>query len=85
MAPRLTVRPGRRVYGLGTADDGHDQDDAYASVVQRHPEAAVVVPPRSMAVPSDIAETAPTQHDRIGWPKRSGYTRQALVEVAIAR
>ena len=31
---------------------------------RRHPEAAVIVPPRSTAVPSDTAETAPTQRDQ---------------------
>ncbi len=45
-----------------------DQDRVYASVAERHPETAVVVPPRSTAVPSDTAETAPTQRD--GHPQR---------------
>ncbi len=47
-----------------TADGGYDQNSTYDDVAQRHPEAAVVVPPRSIAVPSDTAETAPTQRDR---------------------
>ena len=47
-----------------TGDGGYDQDRVYDSVAQRHPEAAVVVPPRATAVPSDTAETAPTQRDR---------------------
>jgi len=46
-----------------TGDGGYDQDRVYASVAGRHPEAAVVVPPRTSAVPSDTAETAPTQRD----------------------
>ena len=55
----------------------------------------MIVPPRSTAVPSDLAESAPTQRDRhlqsisergrIGWQKRSGYTRRALAESAISR
>jgi hypothetical protein len=55
----------------------------------------VIVPPRSTAVPSEMAESAPTQrdrhlrgiaeHGRMGWQKRSGYTRRALVETAISR
>src|SRR5215213_113991 len=44
-----------------TGDGAYDQDGAYASVSERHPEAAVIVPPRSTAVPSATAETAPTQ------------------------
>jgi len=46
-----------------TGDGGYDQDRVYASVAGRHPEAAVVVPPRTSAVPSDTAESAPTQRD----------------------
>ena len=38
-----------------TADGAYDRDDVYAEVAARHPEAAVVVPPRSGAVPSDTA------------------------------
>jgi hypothetical protein len=68
-------------------DGGYDQKGVYAEVAQRHPDAAVVVPPRANAVPSDTAETALTQRDhhsrgiaelgRMGWQKRSGL-RQAL-------
>jgi hypothetical protein len=78
-----------------TADGAFDRDDVYAEVAARHPEAAVVVPPRSGAVPSDAAETAPTQrdrhieaiaeHGRMGWQKASGYNWRALVEADIAR
>jgi hypothetical protein len=32
-----------------TADGAYDQDGVYAAVAERHPEAAVIVPPRSMA------------------------------------
>ena len=42
-----------------TGDGGYDQDRVYDSVAQRHPEAAVVVPPHATAVPSDTAKTAP--------------------------
>jgi hypothetical protein len=66
-----------------TADGAFDSDDAYAEVATRHPDATVIVPPRSGAVPSATAETAPTQHEehvrliaergRMGWQKASGY------------
>jgi len=46
-----------------TADGGYDQDRVYDSVAERHPEAAVIVPPRATAVPSEMAESAPTQRD----------------------
>jgi Transposase DDE domain len=78
-----------------TAEDAYDQDGVSAAVVERHPEAAVIVPPRATAVPSETAETAPTQrdhhlrfiakHGRAAWQKASGYTTQARVEATIGR
>ena len=47
-----------------TGDGAYDQEGVYASVMERHPEARIIVPPRSTAVPSQTAETAPTQRDQ---------------------
>ncbi len=78
-----------------TADGAYDQDRVYAGVAERHPQAAVVVPPGSTAVPSDAAETAPTQrdyhlqqitkHGRMAWQKASGYNKRARVEATMGR
>ncbi len=78
-----------------TADGAFDRDDVYAGVAARHPGAAVVVPPRSGAVPSGTAGTAPSQRDRhlrciaergrMGWQRASGYNRRALVEADVSR
>jgi len=78
-----------------TGDGGYDQDRVYDSVAERHPEAAVVVPPRASAVPSDTAESAPTQrdghlqdiaeHGRMAWQNASGYNRRARVEATMNR
>src|SRR5689334_14696566 len=78
-----------------TGDGAYDQEGVYASVAERHPDALIIVPPRSTAVPSKTAETAPTQrdqhlqliaeHGRMGWQKASGYTRRALAEATISR
>src|SRR3954463_6428924 len=78
-----------------TGDGAYDQDGVCASVAERHPEAEVVVPPRSTAVPSELAETAPTQRDRhlhliaekgrMGWQKATGYNARARAEAAISR
>ena len=64
-------------------------------MAERHPEAAIIVPPRSTAVPSETAATAPTQrdrhlqgiaeHGRAVWQKASGYTRRSRAEAAISR
>jgi hypothetical protein len=78
-----------------TGDGAYDQDGVSRSVAARHPDARVIVPPRSGAVPGKTAETAPTQrdqhlqliakHGRMGWQKASGYNRRALAEATIGR
>src|SRR3954471_20015740 len=78
-----------------TADGAYDQDGVYDTVAARHPAAAVVVPPRSTAVPSPSADTGPTQRDRHlqsiaergprGWQKSSGYNQRAKAEAAMSR
>ena len=55
----------------------------------------IIVPPRSTAVPSEAAETAPTQrdrhlqaiveHGRAAWQKASGYTKRSRAEAAMSR
>jgi hypothetical protein len=77
------------------ADGAYDQDGVYAAVADRHPEAAVIVPPRRTAALSDMAAIAPTQRDRHlrciaessrrAWQKATGYDRRAKVEAAIGR
>jgi Transposase DDE domain len=76
-------------------DGAYDQDGVYAAVAEHHPDAAVIVPPRTTAVPSTTADTAPTQRDghlrciaetgRMAWQRTSGYNRRAKVEAAIGR
>src|SRR4051794_2660737 len=78
-----------------TADGAFDQARVYADVAERHPDADVIVPPRSTAVPSATAETVPTQRDRhlqliaekgrMGWQKATGYNARARAEAAISR
>jgi hypothetical protein len=78
-----------------TGDGAYDQDGVYTSVAQRHPEAEIIVPPRATAVPSQTAESAPTQRDRHlqliaeqgrrAWQRASGYTKRARAETAISR
>jgi Transposase DDE domain len=78
-----------------TGDGAYDQDTVYGAITERDPDAAVIVPPRATAVPSEVAETEPTQRDRhlrciaergrIGWQKTSGYNNRSRVETAIGR
>src|SRR5205085_9888007 len=78
-----------------TGDGAYDQDGVCASVAERHPDATIIVPPRATAVPSQTAESEPTQrdrhlrhiadHGRMAWQRASGYTKRARAEAAIAR
>ena len=78
-----------------TADSGYDQEGVPAAVARRHPEAAVIVPPRATAAPSEAAETAPTQrdrhlqhiaeHGRLSWQNASGCNKRVLVEATMNR
>ena len=78
-----------------TGDGVYDQEGVSLAVAERYPEAAIIVPPRSTAVPSETAETAPTQrdghlriiaeHGRAAWQKASSYTKRARAEAAIGR
>jgi transposase len=78
-----------------TADGAYDQDRMYQAVAELHPDAAVIVPPRSTAALGASAGTAPTRRDqhiqeiadrgRMGWQKNSGYNVRAKVEAAIGR
>jgi hypothetical protein len=77
------------------ADGAYDGEPVYRSVAGHTPDAAVIIPPRSTAVPSATADTEPTQRDRhiqliadkgrLGWQKIVGYGKRSLVEVAILR
>ncbi len=72
-----------------TGDGGYDQDRVYARVAERYPEAAIVVPPRTTAVPSKTAATEPKQRDRHlrhvepkGSPDIAGHGRVAWQRVS---
>ena len=83
-----------RLRRLLVLQPNYDRDDVYPEVGQRHPDAAVIVPPRSSAVPA-TAQTVPTKRDRHlqliaergrrGWQRASGYNWRALVEADIGR
>lgn len=93
VAPLLDQITGPLASFIG--DGAYDQAGVYDTVAKRHPDAEVIVPPRATAVLSEDVETSPTQrdqhlqsideHGRVGWQKRSGYTRRALVETSISR
>lgn len=78
-----------------TADGAYDGDSVYRIIAQRDSAAAVIIPLRSTAVPSNTAETAPTQRDqhlriiqkrgRLGWQKAVNDGRRSLGEVAMMR
>jgi hypothetical protein len=68
-------------------DGAYDQIDIYGTVTQLYPDADVIIPPRSTAVPSDMAEGTPfqrDQHSKASWSmdawvgRRSPGTRVGL-------
>jgi transposase len=75
-----------------TADAAYDGEAVYDAVAERHPQAAVIIPPRATAAPSETTATQRDQHfaetekhGRIGWQRRSGYNRRSLVETGMHR
>jgi hypothetical protein len=63
-----------------TADGAYDADVVYDEISRRHPEADVIIPPRSTAVVSESGTTRRDvhlrtieTHGRIGWQRHSGY------------
>jgi transposase len=78
--------------GSVTADGAYDGDAVYDAVLQRHPAACVIIPPRSTAALSkggtrqrDEHLRMIEKHGRLGWQRRSGYSRRSLVETAMYR
>jgi hypothetical protein len=75
-----------------TADGAYDGEVVYDAVANRHPDAEIIIPPRTTAV---LNETTMTQrdrhiatierHGRMGWQRRSGYNRRSLAETAVNR
>jgi hypothetical protein len=75
------------------ADGAYDGQPVYDAVAANHPEAAIVIPPRSTAVAGqnenpnqrDRHLEAIAKHGQRGWQRRSGYGRQSLAETAMFR
>jgi hypothetical protein len=72
-----------------TADGAYDGEAVWDPVAERHPEPAVIIPPRATAVPNESTTTQRDQHiaeiekhGRMNWQRRSGYNRRSLVETA---
>lgn len=84
-----------RPIGTVLADGTYDCEPVYRAVAAHSPAAEVIIPPRATAVPSDTAESAPTQRDRhiqlinergrLGWQRAVHYGRRSLGEVAMMR
>jgi hypothetical protein len=80
-----------------TADGAYDGEPVYRAIAERQPQAppAVIIPPRTTAVLSGTADTAPSPRDRHiqtiqekgrrGGERAVGYGKRSLVEAAIFR
>jgi len=76
--------------GSMTGDGAYDGQVVYNAVTQRHPDAKVIIPPRSTAVPSETPTSQRDQHlqtiaehGRISWQRSSGYCQRSLGETAM--
>ena len=63
-----------------TGDGAYDQGSVYRAVLNRDPETEITVPLRSTAVPSEAAETAPTQRAAISsaLPSKAGGVAEGV-------
>ena len=69
----------KRRIGTVLADGAYDGEPVYRAVAAHTPDAEVIIPPRSTAVPGETAASAPTQRDqhlpmiaergRLGWQR----------------
>jgi Transposase DDE domain len=73
-----------------TADGAYDV--VYDAVAERHPQAAVIIPPRITAVADEATTTQRdkhlttiAEHGRMSWQRSSGYNRRSLAETAMFR
>src|SRR5205823_10654471 len=67
-------------------------EPVHDAVAERHPEAAVIIPPRRTAVPGETATTQRdrhlatiAKHGRMNWQRTSGYNRRSLAETGVFR
>ena len=75
-----------------TADGAYDSATVYDAVAERHPEAAIIIQPRSTAVPDQTTITQRNghlatiaKHGRMNWQRSSGYNRRSLAETGVYR
>jgi hypothetical protein len=75
-----------------SADGQYDAEAVHGAVAERHPGAAVIIPPRVTAVTDATTATQRDQHiatiaknGRMGWQPRSGYNRRSPTETAMFR
>ena len=67
-----------------TADGAYDGEAVYEVVAERHPEAAIIIPPRITSVPSETTATQRdehlatiAEHGRMSWQRSSTYNRRS--------
>jgi Transposase DDE domain len=75
-----------------TADGAYHGEAVHNAAAERHPDAAVVIPPRIRVVASrttspqrNLHITTIAKHGRMGWQRRPGYKRRSLIEIATCR
>ena len=81
----MSTVPGEGHVASMTADGAYDGEAVYDAVAERHPGAAVIIPPRATAVASGATTTQRDQHiatiaehGRMGWPGNVQVTAEGV-------
>lgn len=74
------------------ADGAYDGDSVYTQILQKQPNANIVIPPTKNAVPNASDQPIRNQHvdaindqGRMAWQKQTNYGLRALAELAMLR
>jgi hypothetical protein len=79
-------------FDIFMADGAYDGEPVSQAVLDKHPDAQLVIPPHKTAVVSSTGNTQRdqhiqtiTQHGRIAWQQKTGYNLRNHVELAMQR
>ena len=74
------------------SDGAYDGDPVLQAVLDKHPDAQVVIPPHKTAVCSETGDSQRDRHiqtiaqeGRIAWQRKTGYNLRSQVELAMQR
>ncbi len=79
-------------FGTFVADGAYDGESVSQAVLDKQPDAHVVIPPHKTAVCSEVGDSQRDRHiltiaqeGRIAWQRKTGYNLRSYVELAMQR